>query len=88
MTYGVALSLPFHLTLELEPNDCLVYEGTITDIPIGRLEHGASGDIAIPICFLTDGQFEFMAQVRPVGLDYEDTKPAKARITASVHRSR
>lgn len=78
------LSLPLCLTLDLEPSDCLIYEGTNADIPVGRLAEGASREIVVPICFLTDGQFEIMAQVRPVGLEHLDTKPAKAQFTATV----
>lgn len=79
-----ASSLPLSLTLDLEPNDCLVHEGITSDIPVGRLGEGTSRDIALPICFLTDGHFEFMAQVRPVGLAYVDTKPARAQMTVTV----
>ncbi|KXN89239.1 hypothetical protein AN958_05993 [Leucoagaricus sp. SymC.cos] len=81
------LSLPLSLTLEFGPSDCLVYEGTLSDIPVGRLDAGASREITIPICFLTDGQYEFVTQVRPVGLEYLDTKPAKAQVTATVRSS-
>jgi len=81
---ATALSLPLCLSLDLEPNDCLIYEGIITDIPIGSLTQGSSRDITIPVCFLTDGQFEIMARVRPVGLEYLDTKPAKAQLVAAV----
>ena len=79
--------LPLCLSLDLEPNDCLIYEGIITDIPMGSLKKGSSRDIIIPVCFLTDGQFEIMARVSPVGLQYSDIRPAKAQLVAVV-RSR
>jgi hypothetical protein len=78
---SLASALPLSLTLDLEPSDCLIYEGVISDIPIGRLDEGMTRLIELPICFLTNGHFELTAQVRAVGLDI---KPAKVGITAVV----
>lgn len=76
-----AFAIPLSLTLDLEPSDCLIYEGVIADIPIGRLDEGMTREIEFPICFLTNGHFELVAQVRAVGFDI---KPAKAEIIAAV----
>jgi hypothetical protein len=37
------------------------------DIPIGRVESKASKDVEISICFVAEGQFEFVAEVRAPG---------------------
>ncbi|XP_006458106.1 hypothetical protein AGABI2DRAFT_148600 [Agaricus bisporus var. bisporus H97] len=76
-----SFAIPLSLTLDLEPSDCLIYEGVIADIPIGRLDEGMTREIEFPICFLTNGHFELVAQVRAVGFDI---KPAKAEIIAAV----
>jgi hypothetical protein len=78
---SLASAIPLSLTLDLEPSDSLIYEGVISDIPVGRLDEGMTRVIELPICFLTNGHFELTAQAQAVGLDI---KSVKAGITATV----
>lgn len=55
------------LSLAANPLEHFHIEGNLTDIPIGRVGSKASKDIDIPICFVSEGQFEFVAEVRVPG---------------------
>ncbi|KAF8628414.1 hypothetical protein AX15_003936 [Amanita polypyramis BW_CC] len=64
-----AFSDVFVLDFKLEPSEDILYEGVIQDMPIGRLDPGASKEIDTTVCFLACGYFEILAEVRLVGAD-------------------
>ncbi|KDR81631.1 hypothetical protein GALMADRAFT_239700 [Galerina marginata CBS 339.88] len=75
-------SLVFTLDLETNPSEHVIYEGVLTDIPVGRLESGESKEITTAICFLTSGHFEISALVRGFGKTETDSRVARTHITA------
>ncbi|KAG8836757.1 hypothetical protein FRC18_010798 [Serendipita sp. 400] len=55
------------LSIAANPLEYFHVEGTLMDIPIGRVESKASKEVEIPVCFVAEGQFEFVAEVRILG---------------------
>lgn len=50
--------------ISAEPTECVLIEGSTSDIPVGRLESGEAHEVELPICFIAYGQFELSAEVR------------------------
>lgn len=65
-TYFAASAGVFVMNLNMEPSDDILHEGVIQDVPLGRLEPGASREIDTTVCFLAHGYFEVLAEVRLV----------------------
>jgi len=63
----VASSLPLVLSIAASPLEHFHWEGSLTDIPVGRTEPGESKEVDIPLCFVAKGQFEFVGEVRVLG---------------------
>jgi hypothetical protein len=55
------------LSLAATPLEHFHVEGSLSDIPLGRIEGLQSKTVEIPICFIAEGQFEFVAEVRILG---------------------
>ncbi|KAG8813731.1 hypothetical protein FRC17_001450 [Serendipita sp. 399] len=55
------------LSIAANPLEYFHVEGNLTDIPIGRVESKTSKEVGVPICFVAEGQFEFVAEVRVLG---------------------
>ncbi len=55
------------VTLSATPLEHFHVEGNLTDISLGRVEGRHTKTIEIPICFVAEGQFEFVAEVRALG---------------------
>ncbi|PCH38067.1 hypothetical protein WOLCODRAFT_114758 [Wolfiporia cocos MD-104 SS10] len=51
------------LDLSLEPSQYVVYQGVLSDIPIGRLQPGESEEAELPVVFVSGGRFDFAAEV-------------------------
>lgn len=47
----------------MEPPEHALYEGVLSDIPIGRLDIGTSQEVEIPVTFVACGRFELSAEV-------------------------
>lgn len=60
------------LDLALDPFDHVLFEGGLSDIPVGHLKSGASTQVDIAICFVAVGKFEIGAEVRTLGPDVRD----------------
>jgi hypothetical protein len=74
--------LVFTMDLEASPSEYLIYEGVLTDLPVGRLESGESKEITTSICFLTSGHFEISGLIRGFGGTETDSRVARTHITA------
>jgi trafficking protein particle complex subunit 9 len=55
------------LSLAATPLEHFHVEENLSDIPLGRLEGQQSKTVEIPICFVAEGQFEFVAEVHILG---------------------
>jgi len=78
----------FTLDLEITPSEHVIYEGALTDLPLGRLESGQSEEFQTSICFLASGHFEISAIVRASGEAEVEGREAKTHITAVLGDSR
>jgi hypothetical protein len=56
--------LTLSVDVGLEPAEHVVFEGSITGRPLGSVESNTNADLVIPVCFVSSGQFECMADVR------------------------
>lgn len=72
------------MDLEANPSEYIIYEGVLTDLPVGRLESGESREITTSVCFLASGHFEISALVRGFGGATADSRVARAHITAML----
>lgn len=48
----------------MEPSHHVVYEGVLSNIPVGRLESRESYEFDTPVTFLSSGKFDLSADVR------------------------
>lgn len=68
----------------MEPADHVVYEGTLSDIPVGRLKCGESVEVEVPISFVASGLFEMSADARIWGVVGEESKVGYGWLKADV----
>lgn len=55
------------LSISATPLEHFHVEGSLSEVPVGRVESNASKQVEIPICFVADGQFEFVCELRILG---------------------
>lgn len=72
------------LTVNTDPPEHIIYDGVLSDIPIGRLESNESRSVDIVICFLAEGQFDVSSQLRIVGVAHEDSAAGIGQVRAIV----
>ncbi|KZV90255.1 hypothetical protein EXIGLDRAFT_649508, partial [Exidia glandulosa HHB12029] len=54
------------LSLALSPADYVLSDGILSDIPLGRIESGATGSIDVGLCFVSSGNFDVVAEARRI----------------------
>jgi len=64
---GSAASEVLILSVAAAPLEHFHVEGDLSDIPLGRVGGQQLKTVEIPICFIAEGQFEFVAEVRILG---------------------
>jgi trafficking protein particle complex subunit 9 len=64
LNHHSALSLIFYADIAAEPLENIIYEGVLSNIPIGRVEAGESCTIETALSFLAYGAFDIVATVR------------------------
>jgi len=79
-----APSMVFTIDLEVNPSEYVIHEGVITDLAVGRLQHGECREMTISLCFLASGRFDISAVVRCFGISGVDSRTARAHTTAVV----
>lgn len=70
--------------LNLEPVEHVIFEGIASDIPIGRLQSGESGEVEMALCFLAYGRFEISARACILGAMHPDNRVGNGQLTAIV----
>lgn len=60
----VASELVLIANLSLEPAQHTIYQGVLTDIPLGRLAPGDSSETELPVAFLARGRFDILSEIR------------------------
>lgn len=72
------------MDIEVDPSDCVMCEGALTDIAVGRMSAGESREVVTTLCFLAVGRFEVSTLVRPFAPLPMGREPARAQLTAIV----
>ncbi|KAL4067655.1 transport protein Trs120 or TRAPPC9 TRAPP II complex subunit-domain-containing protein [Scleroderma citrinum] len=82
---------PSHLdiviNLSMSPEEHILYEGVLMDIPLGKVDCGQLKDIEVPICFLCMGQFEVGAEARILGIVGESGRAGVGWLRVIVNES-
>ncbi|KAI6005920.1 TRAPP II complex [Pisolithus albus] len=76
------------MTVTLLPSseENILFEGVLTNIPVGMVEGGQSKTIEIPLCFLCAGKFEIGAEARILGARRESQWAGVSRSCVVVSR--
>lgn len=64
----------------------IVYEGVLTDLPVGQLQSGETREIVTCLCFLACGRFEVLAKVRSLGTPETESRVARTHVIAIVKK--
>ncbi|KAF9227891.1 hypothetical protein BS17DRAFT_693370 [Gyrodon lividus] len=80
---------PLTMTLNLIPGseDHILFEGSLTAIPLGNVGSGQSKAIEIPLCFLCVGHFELGVEARLPAAPEESGRAGVGRVRAMVRES-
>ena len=71
--------------LDMTPSEHVLFEGVLSNIPLGRLEPGASRFLETAVGFLSHGRFNIRAEVRILGAPRGRQEAGMSEITAVVH---
>lgn len=78
--------LAMTVTLLPSPEEHILFEGVLANIPVGTVEGGQSKAVEIPMCFLCSGKFEIGAEARILGTCRERERAGVGRVYAIVNR--
>lgn len=81
---GVASSLVLTADLGFDPAEHIIYEGVLSDLPVGHLQSGESREVETPLCFLSYGRFELAAEVRALDLSYAESRAGFGHLVVDV----
>jgi hypothetical protein len=63
------------MSLTIGPNEHVLYDGVLSDIPVGKLESGEEREVEFGVCFVSEGRFDVRAEAWVVdGAADEDSK--------------
>ena len=79
-----AYPVVFTIDYEANPSENLVYEGVLTDLPVGELQSGETREIVTSLCFLACGRFEILVKARSLSTLEADGRVARTHIIAIV----
>lgn len=68
------------LDLSMEPAQHVLYEGVLSDIPVGSIDVGQSHELELPVTFVSCGRFEAVA-------DAISGPPTRSRLARSQLRA-
>lgn len=63
----------------MNPSEHMLYEGVLSDIPVGKLESGEERQVEIGICFISEGRFDLRAEARLIGCKVDEYAKAGER---------
>ena len=74
------------VTLSMEPAAHILFEGVLTDIPIGRLDATQSKVFELPISLVSCGRFEISADAFRFEATRKRSRQARSRLRAVVRQ--
>ncbi|KZT09435.1 uncharacterized protein LAESUDRAFT_694916 [Laetiporus sulphureus 93-53] len=72
------------VSLSMEPAQYVISQGVLVDIPLGRVAHGESHEIEIPVAFVSRGRFNLSAEVLALGQPASAGPVGRGQLTAVV----
>ncbi|CCM02371.1 uncharacterized protein FIBRA_04466 [Fibroporia radiculosa] len=78
------LELVLTLNLTLDPAQHVIHQGTLVDIPVGRLAQAESRETEIPIIFVSAGQFNFTSDVYAITDPIQSGKVGRGQLRTAV----
>jgi hypothetical protein len=76
-------SIVFTMDIYIDPLECVVHEGILSDISLGRLAAMESREISIPLCFLSNGRYDIKAYAYVSGFSH-DARRSMGHISALI----
>ncbi|KZT67733.1 hypothetical protein DAEQUDRAFT_792472 [Daedalea quercina L-15889] len=70
--------------LSLEPAQHTIYQGVLSDIPVGRLAPGDSYETELPVAFLSRGRFDILAEIRSLNVSESSNPVGRGDLRAVV----
>jgi len=70
--------------LEINPAEHVIYEGVLSNIPLGHLEAGETRELEMAVSFLSQGRFEIRAEVRVLGASRSERGAGVGHLKAVV----
>ncbi|KAH9926207.1 TRAPP II complex [Fomitopsis serialis] len=70
--------------LSLEPAQHTIYQGVLTDIPMGRLAPGESYETELPVAFLSRGRFDVLTEIRALNVSDSSSPIGRGDLRAVV----
>lgn len=82
--FSIALPLVLLIDLEIEPAEHVIYEGILSNVPLGHIEAGQTKDLEAAVTFLSEGRFEIRAEVRTLGAERSQRTAGMGQLRAVV----
>lgn len=60
------------MSLTVTPSEHVLYDGVLSELPVGRLESGEERQIEFGVCFVGEGGFDIHAEARLVDANLDD----------------
>ena len=80
---------PLALTLDLnvEPSEYILFDGSLTDVPLGRLAPGSHAKAELAVCFMACGRFILEGSVRLMGAPPDEARVGLGTLQVLVEDS-
>jgi hypothetical protein len=72
------------VSLDVDPADHIIYDGVLSNIPLGQMESGEAREVETAVCFLSQGRFEICAEVQILGALRNERKAGVGQLKAVV----
>lgn len=73
------------MSFSISPSEYVLYDGVLSDIPVGQVEVGEEKDIEFGLCFVSEGRFDIGVQAWVVDGDAdEEAKAGEGKLRVLV----
>ena len=72
------------VNLRMEPAQHILFEGVLSDIPVGRLDVAQTQEFELPVAFVSCGRFEITAEAVLVNGPQARTRLSRSQLRALV----
>lgn len=75
------------LDLNVEPSEYTLFDGSLTEAPLGRLAPGARVESELAVCFMACGRFTLEGSVRVMGAPPDEARVGLGTLNVLVEDS-